>query len=247
MKLTDHLLALDKSAYEKATRHEFLDQVGRHTIEPQHLRNWIEQDRGYTNGYTRLMGHLISRISLFSDTRDAGDVDPTYTEAHAQRTMKFLSFATSNVFRECQMFTELLARPAYKALPSHGVAPWTHRYIDFHQKVGRESHCDLGEGLVCVWAMEKVFFDAWNHAKAMEKEHKAAADLTNASHHDTISELISNWTNDEFAEFVDESAALVDHLSTEDPERLKALEKVYLDTLALEIKFWDQAFGQVQV
>ncbi|ORX55162.1 heme oxygenase-like protein [Hesseltinella vesiculosa] len=251
--LTDHLLALEKDAYKKATRHEFLEKVGKHTIAPQHLRAWIEQDRGYTSGYTRMMGLMMSRLALFNDVRDYGDNDPNYSEQHAQRTMKLLSFAVSNVFRECQMFTDLLSRPAYRALPAAPLQPWTLRYVDFHQKVARTAGYDLGEALVLLWAMERVFLDAWRHAKAVQAEHWSPearsthdGNEEQASHHDTIGELIDNWTIDEFDEFVAECAALVNHLDTSDPRRLQSLEAVYRETLALEVKFWDMAFESVQ-
>ncbi|KAI8097249.1 uncharacterized protein BX664DRAFT_325918 [Halteromyces radiatus] len=241
--LTDHLLSLDKEVYEKATRHEFLRQVGTHTIAPQHLQSWIEQDRAYTNGYTKMMGIMMSRVALFPDQREWGDNDPHYSSAHSQRIFKTLAFAASNVFRECQMFTDLLSRAPYRSFAQQGMKHWTSRYVDFHQKVARTAGYDLGEALIVLWAMEKVFLEAWLYAKSIQDKQKLRGD--DDIHIATIQELINNWTMDEFKDFVNECAALVNSLSTSDPLRLQSFEKVYRETLALEVKFWDMAFTDI--
>lgn len=241
MTLTTHLLSLDKDVYEKATRHEFLYQVGSHTITPEHLQSWIEQDRAYTNGYTKMMGIMISRVALFPDQREWGDNDPHYDAAHSQKVMKTLAFAVSNVFRECQMFSDLLSRTPYAGFAQRGMKPWTARYVDFHQKVARTAGYDLGEALVVLWAMEKVFLEAWLYAKSIQPAPVAGESV----HVATMRELVSNWTLDEFKLFVDDCADLVNALATDDPLRLKSFERVYRETLTLEVKFWDMAFADV--
>ncbi|CAO3595216.1 unnamed protein product [Absidia cylindrospora] len=177
-----------------------------------------------------------------------GDNDPHYDSTHAQRIFKTLAFAVSNVFRECQMFTDLLSRPPYASFPQRGMKPWTSRYVDFHQKVARTAGYDLGEALVVLWAMEKVFLEAWLYAKSIQENNQTTAGASGEQHPvhvATMKELIQNWTLDEFKDFVDECGELVNALSTTDPLRLKSLEQVYRQTLALEVKFWDMAFTEV--
>ncbi|KAI8330882.1 hypothetical protein BC941DRAFT_439830 [Chlamydoabsidia padenii] len=240
MKLTTHLLSLDKEAYEKATRHHFLHQVGTHAILPRHLQSWIEQDRAYTNGYTKMMGLLISRIALIPDQREWGDNDPHYDADHSHTILKTLSFAVSNVFREYDMFSDILSR--YDG-PLGGMKPWTRRYVDFLQKVARTAGYDLGEALVVLWAMEKVFLEAWLYAASLQPQKKPGESV----HEETMRQLCLNWTSTEFQAFVNQCAGLVDALATSDPLRMKSFELVYRETLALEVKFWDMAFTDVEL
>ncbi|KAI9302463.1 hypothetical protein BJ944DRAFT_269901 [Cunninghamella echinulata] len=247
--LTEHLLSLDKDVYEKATKHSFLEKMGTYTIEPKSLQQWIYQDRYYTNGYTKMMGIMMSRVALFNESRELGDNNPDYTESHSQRIFKLLSFAVSNVFRECQFFTELLSRSPYTSFDKVDMKQWTRRYTDFQQKVASTSGYDLGEALVLLWAMEKVFLDAWTFAKSIIQQQKENGKENTTTidpiHVATIQELVNNWTLDEFKEFVDECANLVNALNISDPLRLKSFEKVYRETLQLEVKFWDMAFTEV--
>ncbi|KAG0760851.1 hypothetical protein G6F33_004902 [Rhizopus arrhizus] len=239
MKLTDHLLSLNKSEFEKATQHPFLTQVGTLEIKPEHLKSWLIQDRYYTGGYIKMMGIMISRLPLYQEQRELGDNDASYTPERAQRIIKTLSFALSNVHRESNFFTDLLSRSPYAAQGSFEQKEWTTRYVDFHKKVAYESGYDLGEALVVLWAMEFVFYTAWSHAKTINAGRGKDSEEV---HVKTCHELMTNWTLEEFKEFVDDCGSLVNELVFDDPKRLASFEKVYKDTLALEVKFWDMAY-----
>jgi thiaminase len=242
MKLTNHLLSLDKNKYEKATQHTFLQQVGSLEIAPAHLKSWLIQDRFYTAGYVKMMGAMIAKLSLFEEQRELGDNDPSYSSSRSQNVLKTLTFALSNIYREFNFFGDLLSRTPYATSEQPlDMKPWTQRYLDFQLKSVREGGYDLGEALVVLWAMEQIFFDAWNYAKSIfvKLDKKTEGD----THFETIQELLENWTMDEFKAFVDECGALVDALSVDDPRRLASLERTYRETLDIEVKFWDMAFN----
>jgi thiaminase len=240
MKLSDHLLSLDKSSFEKATQHEFLTQVGTLEVKPEHLKSWLIQDRYYTGGYIKMMGLMISRLPLYEDQRELGDNYPFYTPEKAQNIIKTLTFALSNVHRESQFFTDILSRePYHQCEQSLRQKAWTTKYIDFVKKVAQESGYDLGEALVVLWAMEIIFFRAWNFAKSINAHLKENSEDI---HIRTCHELMTNWTMDEFNDFVNDCEALVNELDTSDPRRLASFEKVYKDILALEVEFWDMAY-----
>ncbi|KAI8885358.1 heme oxygenase-like protein [Backusella circina FSU 941] len=244
MKLTNHLLSLDENKYKNATQHHFLNQVGSLEIAPAHLKSWLIQDRFYTAGYVKMMGAMINKLSLFEEQREMGDNDPSFSPERSQHVLKTLTFALSNIYREFNFFGELLSRTPYATSEqSLDMKPWTQRYLDFQLKSVREGGYDLGESLVVLWAMEQIFFDAWNHAKSqfvqLDNNKKVKGDI----HFETIQELLENWTMDEFKAFVDECGALVDALSVQDPKRLASFERAYRETLDIEVKFWDMAFN----
>ncbi|KAI8080206.1 uncharacterized protein B0P05DRAFT_540415 [Gilbertella persicaria] len=246
MKLTEHLLSLNKDSFEKATQHAFLKQVGTLQVAPDHLKSWLIQDRYYTGGYIKMMGLMISRLPLYEDQRELGDNNPSYTPEKAQNIIKTLSFALSNVYRESQFFTDILSREPYvECQQSLSQKAWTGKYVDYVRKVAQESGYDLGEALVVLWAMEIIFFRAWNFAKSTNAKLEANKNGkdSNDVHIQTCHELMTNWTMDEFAEFVADCETLVNQLDTNDPRRLASFERVYLDILALEVEFWDMAYS----
>jgi hypothetical protein len=81
----------------------------------------------------------------------------------------------------------------------------------FQQKVAEESDEDLGEAIVLLWAMERVFIDAWSHAKSLLSDHPLTGN--ESSHIKTIRELVENWSREEFEQFVDECAKQVNNQS----------------------------------
>lgn len=245
MKLSEHLLSIDKESFEKATHHRFLSQVGLLEVEPQHLKSWLIQDRYYTGGYIKMMGTMISRLPLYEDQREFGDNNPSYSEEQAQSIIKVLTFALSNVHREGLFFTDILDRTPYNSCKqSEAQKQWTSRYVDFVKKVANESGYDLGEALVVLWAMEIIFFNAWNYALSVYNTSKLEIDHDDI-HVKTCQELMTNWTMTEFGVFVEDCKELVDQLDYSDPRRLASLEKVYRDILALEVEFWDMAYDVV--
>jgi thiaminase len=244
MKLTDHLLTLEQESFEKATHHKFLTQVGELQVEPKHLKSWLLQDRYYTGGYIKMMGIMISRLPLHEDQREMGDDDTSYSKEKANRVIKTLSFALSNVHRESNFFTDILDREPYQQCQQpENQKPWTTRYVDFLKKVAHESGYNLGEALVVLWAMEVVFYRAWNYAKSVHAESTNAKTSEKTIHTETCQELMTNWTMEEFGAFVEECESLVNELDISNPRHLASFEKVYKDILALEVEFWDMAFN----
>lgn len=244
MKLTEHLLNLEPEKLEKATHHPFLKQVGELSVKSEHLKSWLIQDRYYTGGYVKMMGVMISRLSIYNDQREVEDKDASYSEDKAKRVLQTLSYALSNIYRETQFFTEILNREPYKkCVQPEGQKPWTARYVEFVKKVAHESGYDLGEALVVLWAMEVVFYRAWNYAKKANANSFAMAfGQTTNVHTETCKELMTNWTMEEFKEFVDACAFLVDELDSSDARRVASFEKVFRDILDLEVDFWNMAY-----
>lgn len=244
MKLTQHLLSLEKETFEKTTHHKFLTEVGSLQVKPEHLKAWLIQDRYYTGGYIKMMGIMISRLPLYQEQRESEDNDPSYTPEKAQNIIKVLTFALSNVHREGLFFTDLLSRRPYaECSQSFSQKAWSSRYIEFVKKIAHESGYDLGEALVVLWAMEVVFFNAWKYAVSVHEGLKPEERVVDSVHVKTCQELMTNWTMPEFETFVLECEELVDQIDFSDKRRLASLEKAYRDILALEVGFWDMAYN----
>ncbi|KAI8578209.1 hypothetical protein K450DRAFT_248674 [Umbelopsis ramanniana AG] len=231
--LTEHLLALDPESYHAATHHRLLIEIGNLEVTPRHLSSWIVEDKFYTGGYVNMLETMLSRLPQTKITT-TGSKDTT------DSLYNLLFFAHENIIREANFFQTLLARYNIASDNVKNMRPLTKQYTDFQQKVAEESGEGLGKALVLLWAMERVFFDAWSHAKTLLKDHLPTEN--ESSHIKTIRELVENWSNQEFEQFVDECAKQVDNLSMSDKDKLAEYERVYHEMLVFEQQFWDLAY-----
>src|SRR6266536_1294513 len=62
--LTKHLLELDVSGFEKATRSRFLEKAGKGILSKEVLQQWLSQDRLYAQAYIRFASLLLANIPL---------------------------------------------------------------------------------------------------------------------------------------------------------------------------------------
>ncbi|KAG2178303.1 hypothetical protein INT44_001453 [Umbelopsis vinacea] len=231
--LTEHLIALDPKSYHAATHHRFLIEIGKLEVTPRDLSSWIVEDKFYTSGYIHMLETMLSRL-LQTKMTTKGSTDPK------DGLYSLLSFAHENIIREASFFQTLLVRYNIVSDNVKNMRPLTKQYTDFQQKVAEESDEDLGEALVLLWAMERVFFDAWSHAKTLLKDHPPTE--KESSHIKTIRELVENWSSEEFEQFVDKCAKQVNNLAVSDDTRLAEYERVYREMLVFEQQFWDLAY-----
>jgi thiaminase len=150
MKLTDHLVCIQTTkAYADATDHPFLRAAGSRTLKDDLLALWLSQDRIYAaHAYPRFIGLLISKIP-FAPHHGVNSAE----EKMNQRILKILAFCIENIVREESFFRDTSEK---YGLP---IDVWrereaTRNYTAEMLRVG--SALSLEEGLVFLWAMEKV-------------------------------------------------------------------------------------------
>lgn len=107
------------------------------------------------------------------------------------------------------------------------------------------------EGLVALWATEKVYYEAWSYAKPCSDSSavssSVAVDLATKGDADggaLRAELIPNWTSKEFGEFVETITGVVNRLWEVEVGRVgkrvveRRAEEVWAQILWLEERFW---------
>ena len=82
---------------------------------------------------------------------------------------------------------------------------------------------DVPTALTALWAIERVYLDAWTTAAPGAREH---------------AEYVAHWTTPEFAGYVDGLAAAADALGGRHDD-------VVLEVLNAEVAFWDMAFDDM--
>lgn len=118
------------------------------------------------------------------------------------------------------------------------------------------------EGLVLLWAMEKVRFycftpysfahdrrpsqvylDAWTHASTFLPSDSTAKDSLSPGVKRALVQLIPNWSAPAFVSFVQDISGLVDELASDDKDGklLEQASKIWRQTLKHEVGFWETA------
>ncbi|KAI0642740.1 heme oxygenase-like protein [Trametes meyenii] len=228
--LTAHLTSLSTSRpYAAATQHPFLKAAGTGTLPLPLLSLYLSQDRIYAaHAYPRFLGQLLARVPFASD-----DAPNSPQERLHQSLVAVLSDALVNVRREVGLFGEVEETYGLR------FAQWAERKAtrDYTAEMARVGALgSLEDGFVFLWAMERVYLDAWSHVKSLLPDVSSGA---GDSALPAVRQLVENWTNPEFVQFVDTLGDLVDKLSiAPGSSAFKRAEGIWARVVELEEAFW---------
>ncbi|KAH7887027.1 heme oxygenase-like protein [Phlebopus sp. FC_14] len=206
-KLSAHLSAVYPTAYVAATTHVFLKNAANLSLSSDSLAYWLFQDRIYAaHAYPRFIAQLIAKIPL--------DSFPSYYASDlGRRTLAILVECLNNVVREVNFFEETAKKYGLNIGGVEGqkdevwmVRKATRDYIAEMARVGALR--TLEDGLVFLWAMEKVYLDAWTTVHAAGSSKPESSDPTVRA----IRELSLNWSsaNEHFKKFVKDIQDVLD-------------------------------------
>ncbi|KAK7908141.1 hypothetical protein PG985_015444 [Apiospora marii] len=235
--ITTHLLQHPDTAemYKKATQCRFLELAGQGRLPKESLSQWLSQDRLYAQAYCRFIGGLISRVQL-----------PVSSATEASRTTPFrillmLQTAMIGVTTELQFFEKTAAEYQLNLAAMEGGQEFeanevTKGCIDLFDSFTAEAGKgrSLLQGLVMLWALEKVYLDAWTFAK----QQTPAGDALDGGA--LRNKFIPNWAGDHFRAFVDQIQECLDVFASE--AGASDVDQVAMDAwkemLILEEGFW---------
>ncbi|KAF8156002.1 heme oxygenase-like protein [Crassisporium funariophilum] len=228
--LTKHLLSIDIPSYVAATQHTFLDQAGKGTLPLPRLALWLSQDRIYAaHAYPRFIGSLITRIP-FQDT----DAIAGPREQRNQDILRVLVKCLDNIVREIDFFRDVAEKDGLDMegwVERKGTRDYTAEMARI--AAGGDSFMD---GLIFLWAMERVYFDAWSYVKQLQS---ALQKSGNDDSDHAVPRFAENWSSPEFEAFVKELADLVDSLGISPGTREWArAEEIWTRVVELEVGFW---------
>ena len=149
--LTDHLQCLSTATpYPAAISHPFLKAAANGSLDPSLLALWLSQDRIYAlHAYPRFIGALIAKIN-FNSTHGVSSPE----ELMNRRILKILAFSLDAIMKEADFFESTAQK---LGLPLDG---WKERKAtrDYSAEMCRvATTMKIEEGLVFLWAMEKVY------------------------------------------------------------------------------------------
>jgi thiaminase len=193
---TSALLSDHPSAWERATRHPFLLGVRDGTLPAGAFDTWLVQDHHYVGDLLRFQARLLAR---------------------APRAAQFVLAAGSlALVEELAWFEELAASRGLdlggRRLPAT---------VAYRELLDRLDAAVVPAALTGLWAIERVYLDAWTAAAPGSPEY---------------ARYVEHWTAPGFAGYVDGLAAAADALGGRHDD-------VVLEVLDAEVAFWDTAWG----
>ena len=181
-------------AWERATAHPFLLGVRDGTLRPGAFDRWLVQDRLYVGDLLRFQARLLARA-------------PRPAQA-------VLAAGAVALVEELDWFEELAGRRGLDLdVPR---LPATAAYAALLERL---DGADVPAALTALWAVERVYLDAWTVA---------------APGAEGYAEYVEHWTTPGFAAYVDGLEAAADALGGRHDD-------VVLAVLDAEVAFWTMA------
>ena len=193
---TSDLLRDHPGPWERATHHPFLLAVRDGSVPSAAFDTWLVQDSAYVSDLLWFQGRLLARA-------------PRPAQA-------VLAGGAVALVEELVWFEELAGRRGLD-LAAHR-RPAT---VAYGELLRRLDSADVPTALTALWAIERVYLDAWSAA---------------APGAPGYAEFVSHWTTPGFAEYVDALAAAADALGGRHDD-------VVLEVLDAEVAFWDMALA----
>ncbi|KAH9941754.1 heme oxygenase-like protein [Epithele typhae] len=224
--LTEHLTSLRTARpYAAATQHPFLHAAGTGTLPASTLSLYIAQDRRYAaHAYPRFLGQLLARVPF--DTAVNAPRDP------AERLAGVLFDALAAVRDEVRLFDAL----AGGRIPPLGRWPERRATRAYAAEMARVAACgSLEDGLVFLWAMERVYLDSWKYVKSLHSTEVQGTSVIAP----VVAELADHWTSPEFEQFVEILEGLVNDCGiTPVMAAFRRAEEIWARVIELETDFW---------
>jgi thiaminase/transcriptional activator TenA len=182
--------------WERATRHPFLLGVRDGTLAAGAFDTWLVQDAHYVADLLRFQARLLARA-------------PRPAQA-------VLAAGAVALVEELDWFEELAVRRGLDLRAPR--LPATTAYAGLLKRLDA---ADVSTALTALWAVERVYLDAWTVASPAVPGY---------------AEYVEHWTTPGFAAYVDGLAAAADALGGRHDD-------VVLAVLDAEVAFWDTALG----
>ncbi|MGY1773846.1 thiaminase II/PqqC family protein [Blastococcus sp. SYSU D00813] len=193
---TSDLLRDHPGEWERATRHPFLLGVRDGTLPSGAFDTWLAQDAHFVADLLRFQARLLARA-------------PRPAQA-------VLAAGAVALVEELDWFEGLAAgRGLDLDVPR---LPATAAYADLLERLDA---AEVPAALTALWAVERVYLDAWTAASPGAPEH---------------AEYVAHWTTPGFAGYVSALAGAADALGGRHDD-------VVLAVLEAEVAFWDTALG----
>ncbi len=187
------------TAWSHATRHPFLEAVRDGTLTESAFEAWLVQDYRFVSDLLAFQGRLLARAP--------------------RRAQAVLAGGAMALVEELAWFEE--QADAHRLDLTTPPRPETSAYSVLLNKL---DEADVAVALTALWAIERVYLDAWSFAAPGAPPHQM---------------FIAHWTTPQFATYVGELEQAADAVATRPAE--PDAEAAFMAVLDAESHFWAMA------
>ncbi|KAJ3817920.1 heme oxygenase-like protein [Lentinula raphanica] len=218
--------------YTEAVYNNFLVQAGVGAVEHDVLGLSLSQYRIFIgHAYPTFVGSLISRIPFDSKNTVDSNIDQ-----HHKHILRILLSCLERGIRNDDYLVKTAGGSGFNLdqMETKGTR-------DHSAEMARVSHNDLYEGLVFLWAIEKIYLDAWTFVRDMSNPSmtKSGSHIPTTYVQPVVRDLSETWTTLECIQSVDSLANVVDSLRIKPGSKeWGRAEEIWTRVVELQVGFW---------
>lgn len=244
------MMSVNHEQLLRTTRHPFLARAANGTLPRPLVAQWLANDLQYLKVYKGISEQTLAIVrrtqpeSAFSDPEDV-----------RVRLVAWLEAAIQNGNREEKFFQEVaqiysIDLNITEATKNEGLRLYESMFNTFTTS-DRIAFLPWLEGAVILWAMEKVYYEAWSWARRQDAQSSPRTYDNDQDGGAMRRELIPNWSNRDFLMFVEQLERILnegvssavnsdDQMWAQVKTRTDAVWKAVLDA---EEVFWPNVDG----
>jgi thiaminase len=241
--LTTHLLAVNREQLQRIIHHPFLARAANGTLPKSLVEQWLANDLQYLKIYKGLSAYTLVILRKQKPEITLSDAE--------EQLAKWLEAAVPNGTREEVLFQDVANRYGFNiaitdAIKNEGLKRYEALYsaLTSPNQINNASPMPWLEGAVTLWAMEKIYYEAWSWAASQDTQYSPRTYEKDLDGGAMRKEFISNWASKEFAAFVEElERAVDDEVGKVTGEIRQRAEDVWKAVLDAEEAFWPDVEG----
>lgn len=241
----DYLLNVNQEQYFRTIHHPFLASAASGTLPRALVAQFLANDLHYLKVYIGISDQTLATVRGAHSTTTLSDPDDRQTTLTA-----WLEAALQNGSREEKLFADVAEEYGMditltEALKTNGLRHYEKLLEDF-KKEERSTFLPWLEGAVILWAMEKIYYEAWSWAREQDTQPNPRTYDKDEDGGAMRKVLIPNWANEDFLAFIEQLGRAIDEgvsTAVKGDERLqkeveRRSEAVYRVVLDAEATFW---------
>lgn len=206
--LTTHLLSVNHEQLLRITHHSFLSRAANGALPKPLVAQWLANDLQYLKVYKGLSEQTLAIVRRTQPSSAISDPEDIQT-----RLIAWLKAAVHNGTREENLFQEVA--DIYKmdinitdTTKNEGLRRYETMYSSLTTS-DRNAFLPWLEGVVTLWAMEKVYYEAWSWARRQDAQASPRTYENDQDGGAMRREFIPNWSNRDFLMFVEQLERII--------------------------------------
>ncbi len=239
----------------RATQHPFLARAAKGTLSKELIAQWLAEDEMYLEGLRNLTYNLLNQVRSQNRPNSGSSALSSSSTASTveSRLVDWLKGALEGENTEADFFKKTAENykldvkntPLKQDVTSSGLRQFRKLFSDITNEEPNPFLPWL-EGIVVIWATEKVYYEAWSWARRQDKQPSPRTFDNDLDGGAMRKEFIPNWSSRDMLHFVEQIERILNEAVSQavnkDDARWKEVktrtDAVYRAVLDAEEAFW---------